>query len=277
MPMVKLDREGSEYATYGSFTVEYRDASHRYWLIDNVTGAREPATSVTSALQVIDKPGLRDWYERISARDAVRATREGEMTDIDPDRDEDGRETQKRLQELGLGAMKARDAGADRGSAVHEALLAYCTLGTIPDLEDFEDGQRGYVEGLCAWLAVARPTPIVTECIVGSALHGFAGRFDLLAEINGETVLCDLKTSKRVGVEYHLQLEGYKLALAECRSEVPDRTAVVTVAEDGSYKETRGEGSIAGFLAALRLNWAVGDLEKIVRAQWKAEREAEGE
>ncbi len=55
------ERDGSEFYEYPNLTVEYRDASHRYWLHHG--DARQAAVSVTSALKVLDKPNLRKWIE----------------------------------------------------------------------------------------------------------------------------------------------------------------------------------------------------------------------
>ena len=63
-------------------TVEYRDASHRYWT--HVGDVRQAVVSVTSALKVLDKPALLKWAEAAGAEGAVRLERDGMLTDVDP-------------------------------------------------------------------------------------------------------------------------------------------------------------------------------------------------
>lgn len=279
MTIVGKPQAGSEYAEYDGFTIEYRDASHRYWIHHD--GQRDAVTSVTSALSVLDKSSLLKWYESmgiigalelergpqpvvIPVRDEPLETREVRVPDLDPE------EVPDVVRLAGMGAEAKRDAGGDRGNAVHEALLAYCSLGTIPTLSDFEPEHRGYVEGLCKWLAFVQPTPVLTECIVGDVQAGFAGRFDLLADIDNETVLCDLKTSKRAFLEHHLQLAGYEIGLATCRQEVVNRSCIVSVREDGTYLETDGLAEGRWFREVLIVSQMMKTLKKKVDAAEKA-------
>src|ERR1700733_10404659 len=76
------ERDGSEIQHYDTFDVEYRDASHRYWLHHD--GERTPAVSVTSALNVLDKPALLSWAESCGVEGALILERRGELKDVDP-------------------------------------------------------------------------------------------------------------------------------------------------------------------------------------------------
>lgn len=250
-------REGSEIVEFDGFSVEYRDASHRYWIIQGEE--RKSAISVTSALKVLDKPSLIGWAEKMGAEGALRLERAGELHGIPVEE----AVNIVRLQKMGADAK--RDAGADRGTAVHEALRIYCQEGHPPKLGDFPEEVRGYVQGLCRWLLVTSPEPILVEQIIGSVEHGFAGRFDLLAKINGETVLVDLKTSGRVYPEHHLQTAAYTLALEECRGERPDTGIIVAVGGDGSFLADRSLADDEDYLSVLACHRTVNRVRSAIR------------
>lgn len=250
------EREGSEYAHYKGFSVEYRDASHKYWI---VTGdARSQVTSVTGGLKVLDKPALISWAERQGIEGALRLERAGELEGVPVE------EAINLVRLHRVGADAKRDAGADRGTAVHQALRTYCEIGTPPKITDFEPQVRGYVQALCRWLLLMEPTPILVERIVGSPTHGFAGRFDLLAEIDGRLILVDLKTSNRVYAEHHLQMAGYELALRECGYET-DGSVVVCVGENGGFVADRGLATADDYLAVLACHQALRSLRRTIK------------
>src|ERR1039458_4786759 len=156
-------KDGSIIQPYADFSIEYRDASHRYWGV--IGEDRLPWVSVTSALGIIDKPALRSWCERMGIEAALDLERSGELQGISTG--DEGRAAQVVIKAAGLGAEAKRDAGAERGTAIHDALEIYCTDGTVPGLGDFPETSRGFVQGLCMWLIDADPQPIITEQIVG--------------------------------------------------------------------------------------------------------------
>ena len=264
MSTTETVREGSEIVDYTGFSVEYRDASHRYWLIQGEE--RTPAVSVTGVLRVLDKPAIVGWAEREGARGALTAERAGLLRAVTP---EDSYKIMETLRANGLGADAVKNAAADRGTAIHEALRLYCQQGTVPNAQEFPEHVRGYVAGLCKWLVTASPEPILTERVIGSPTYGFAGRFDLLATINGERVLADLKTSARIYPEHSLQMAGYELALLECGESV-DRSIVVAVGEDGSFNAADSVASTEQFLAVLACQRALSKVQAAVRRQEKA-------
>ena len=112
-------------------TVEYRDASHRYWV--HYENQRTAAVSVTSALKVLDKPALLSWAEAAGAEGAVRLERAGELRDVDPS------EAIRIVRINGMGMDAKRDAGADRGTAVHRVLEFWARENEVPDLADFPE------------------------------------------------------------------------------------------------------------------------------------------
>lgn len=225
------EREGSEFEVYenAGVAVEYRDASHRYWL--HAAGERTAAVSVTSFLKVLDKPALVAWAERAGAEGALILARAGELDGVHPVNAIDIVRMHK------LGADAKRDAGADRGTAVHDTLELWAREQVVPDLADFPGEVRGYVQGLCSWLLDARPKPSSVERFVGSVTYGYAGRLDMRATVDGRDCIIDLKTNPagRVYDEAHLQARAYAIADVECGSPAPEGIMIVAVGADGSH------------------------------------------
>lgn len=130
-------------------------------------------------------------------------------------------------------AMKLRDQGlnyrtvwkekADRGTRVHCHLESFLKGEDIDQQED----EAGYVDALEQFIVDVDPLVISQEEIVLSNL-GYGGRFDLLAEIDGEVALIDLKTGKEYAVEHTLQLSAYRYA-----------DGLATYDEDGNLTELR--------------------------------------
>ena len=254
MTLIGLERDGSEFQRYPDITVEYRDASHRYWL--HRDGERVPAISVTSALKCIDKPNLLKWAEDRGAEGATILAARGELKDVLP---EDAGEL-VRLHRIGMDAK--RDLSADRGTAVHRVLEFYARERTVPDIGDFPPEWRGYVSGLCGWLVAANPKPTGVERFVGSWLHCYAGRLDMRATIDGRDCIVDLKTNPkgRVYDEAHLQGRAYAIADAECGNRAPEGIVIVAVGEDGSSEQVECEAEAGDWLNVLAMHRSLGRL-----------------
>lgn len=208
---------GVKVTTPSGVQIAFDDEKHRYM----VNGAR--FANVTTILGCVDKsPGLMAW--------AVRETKEGR----------DYRET--------------RDTAATRGTSVHDALEILARDNTPPVLDQFPEEDRGYVQGLAKWWIDHRPSAIHVEQLVASLKHRYAGKLDLVCEIQGVPHLVDLKTSKRVYETHHLQLAGYALAYAECGfAPLPRICAVLRVGEEGEYEFVHSRADAKDWLAVCGL------------------------
>jgi hypothetical protein len=256
------ERDGSEFTYYDGFSVEYRDASHRYWLHEGVE--RRDAVSITNALKVLGKQ-LVPWAQRTGAHGAVILERQGELDGIT-----DPYEIVERLELFKLDVDSKRDEGAERGTLVHKVLSTWASEGIVPDVGDFPLPWRGYVQGLCRWLLEAAPVPLAVETVVASRLYGFAGRFDLFAEIGELAIptLCDLKTNPngRIYAEHHAQAAGYEAAMLECGME-PQGVILVAVGEDGSYEQVACEASPEDFISILDTHRRMARLSSALTAR----------
>lgn len=269
MSVLPVEREGSVFAHYDDFSVEYRDASHRYWICRH-DGSRFPAVSVTSALKVLSKDALLDWAEDCGARGAAQLAAMGELDGV-PLTDVVGL---VRLHNLGKDAK--RDAGADRGTAVHNVLERWALHREVPSLADFTPAVRGFVQGLSRALLTLQPEPTSVEKIIASPTHGYAGRMDLRAKVDGADTVIDLKTNPkgRVYDEAHLQAAAYALADQECGAPEPDAIMIVAVGEEGNFEAVDCDATARDFLAVLACQRAVKRLSAATRARWRATRKA---
>ncbi len=206
---------GDEIVHYDSTGVDGRPQMRRYV----VNGKR--FLNVTTVLGVLAKEALLHWVARETA--AGR----------------DWRET--------------RDDAARRGTQTH-ALIARILAGEKASLADIDPEQRAWGQAAYRWLRDAEPDVYLSETMVCWPLHGYAGRLDLVATIDGRLTLCDFKTTsawaykKSKGKptdkklppydENLLQLDLYAGALIASGYELPDRGLIVRLGPDGSYDET---------------------------------------
>jgi len=183
------------------------------------------------------------------------------------------------LTEHKLTVNHVRDKAGNRGQSVHDAFEAWARTGLKPDPSIYPDEERGYVEGLLAFLSdVPSIEPIAAEVLVASAEHGFAGRYDIRFRTwqphdvvvrrtpkRGATYrrlapglyLGDLKTSKGVYASHARQLEAYEQASVESGYEPTEARGILHVAADGTYEFVR--------------SWATFEDFRVVLAVWQSD------
>jgi hypothetical protein len=164
----------------------YRDAN----------GLRVPG--VTTILKALPKDALVNWAAETTADYAVDHW--DDLGKLNP---------AARLKALYKARYQDRDTGANRGTAVHKLAdkLLHNEKVQVPD------DIAGHVEAYVRFLDEFDVQPILSEAVIFSHQHGYAGTLDLIVDIHGETVLLDIKTN-RSGIfgETVLQLAGYRYA-----------------------------------------------------------------
>lgn len=169
--------------------------SHRYRL----DGAWVPGVT-TLIGKGLPKPAMPYWAARSVA----------EYVADNPDGVE-------QLRHMGRGPMvhalkeipwQKRDDAAARGTDVHH-IGEKLVHGETVDVPEYI---AGHVQGYVDWLDREQPEPILTERPVGSRKWQYAGTFDLIARINGDVWLLDLKTSRAVYGNNAIQLCAYRNA-----------------------------------------------------------------
>lgn len=161
----------------------------------------------------------------------------------------------------------------DRGTSVHRALEVWAEEGLVPDPDLYPDSERGYVAGLKRFIEDLPPVKVMgQETMVGSAEHGYAGRFDLTLCFNFDADLVtrqtptgritrqafqdgfwllDLKTSSGFYPSQFIQLEAYEQASVECGYPATVGRAVVRVDKNGFYEVRKSVATFSDFKAVL--------------------------
>lgn len=176
-------------------TIKFSEKAHRYWLDGR------PIPGVTTLIKGgIPAPALTYWAARTVAE---------WVADHDAEVDQ--------LRSMGRNAMvaalketpwTARDQAGVRGTDVH-ALAEELVQGREVEVPEHLEG---YVNGYVDWLDRFRPEPVLVEKMIAHRKHWYAGRFDLIADINGTRWLLDVKTASGVYGDNALQCDAYRHA-----------------------------------------------------------------
>jgi hypothetical protein len=146
------------------------------------------------------------------------------------------------------GASKAHvrksDKGKDVGSEVHEAIEL--TLSDSNQSVQLSPEAAKPFNAFMDWFVEAEPRVLGTEQIVYSRQYNFSGTFDALLEIDGEVILCDVKTTNAsldapMGVyeKDFLQLGAYSLAYKEMGGSRPKDLMVINANKSGKLSTLR--------------------------------------
>lgn len=181
--------------------------------VDGDTGAKVPG--VTSIVGMLPKGFLQFWAAKMVAECAVDNM--GAVVGLALN-DKSG------AVDYLKGAPRRFTAQAgDTGTAAHsifERMARGEGMGRVhPDL-------RRYAEHFAEFLEEVQPEFLFLEDAVWSDTHNYAGSFDAIAKIGGETVMIDWKTTRSgVHEEVALQLSAYAnadhIVLAETGENVP--------------------------------------------------------
>lgn len=160
----------------------------------------EKIVGVTTALGVLDKPALRDWFARQAAERAVDEWDELALLPVS-----------QRLERIRYGARDTAQAAALRGTEIHDLGHKLAEGGEV----DVPPEHKGPVEAYARWLDQWDVTPWAAETPLASVTHKYGGTADLWATVGGlggEPFLLDLKTGKGVYEETGWQLAAYRYA-----------------------------------------------------------------
>lgn len=156
------------------------------------------------------------------------------------------------LKKNGVDSDDIRDEAGRKGSRVHAMTERYDNGEEVSLLTD--DGEIGM--SLAEWGMFEKyvefrnrfPAQIISvEQNVVSSKLGYAGTLDRIIELNGKTILLDIKTSGAVYPHYWLQLAAYEQLLTDARGYNPiDATAILWLnaktKKDGKGDAIQGKG-----------------------------------
>jgi len=180
----------------------FRTDDHRYYW-----NGEGPLPSVTTVLEILDKPALTTWKAKEAARAMLRMTQHGWPDSVPQDEEE---AVKRALSE----SRKGRDTAANVGSGVHHlADMALRVSESDPNAWQVSDDTQPYLDAFRVFSdRYERSSFVSSEKMVWS-LNGYAGTYDLLMMIGNELWLIDIKTGKGIDYpEYALQLAGYRWA-----------------------------------------------------------------
>jgi hypothetical protein len=173
----------------------YHDAEHYY------TWGGQPVPGVTTALRVLDKPALIPWASKLVAEYFLDAVSSG-RTDYD----------KIFLEAKGAPNKRKEDAGGF-GTNVHK--YAEAVLKKLPLPELVSDQAKKGAEAFHKWFDSHKIEVLASERICFSQEFYYGGTCDLVANIDGEQVVGDFKTSSGIYNEARFQTAAYQQALEE--------------------------------------------------------------
>jgi hypothetical protein len=193
----------------------------RYYTID---GKNFP--SVTSILNVLNKPQLVNWATRIT-RDYIKKElfafrRADSLKNLDID---------TILAKSANEHDRVRDAAADHGIAVHNSIASY--VGNKSSVAHNDP----VIIAFGQWQDASQFVPITSERLVFSREHGYAGKADLIGTLGSRLAVLDIKTGRGVYPEYKLQLAAYAVAWGEMTGHFPEVCVNLHVRRDFTINE----------------------------------------
>tara|TARA_R110000803_G_scaffold36932_6_gene79502 strand:+ start:412 stop:1194 length:783 start_codon:yes stop_codon:yes gene_type:complete len=136
------------------------------------------------------------------------------------------------LKDVGHSADIIMRKAGQEGTQVHEAAEELIDGKEVTWMDPY--GHAKY--SLLVWKMINRfadawqqmdPTIIATEEFTFSDTFKYAGTADIIAEVNGERWLLDIKTSNNLHKSYDLQLAAYAKAWEEMYGQKIDRTGII--------------------------------------------------
>lgn len=230
-----------------------RKADWRCYRLDR----RRFISTTTLIDAAVPKPALFRWHEDRGAEGATIAYQMGELEGVHPE------DSGERVRLLGLGADAAKNRAASRGLDVHTILEDWAREQRIPALADHPVEHRGYVQACARFLIAHRPEPVAVEQITCHQELGYAGRIDLIADIDGRRVVVDYKTSKAIWMEAHIQNVAYQAAERR-QGERIDGGLIVRLGEDGTFEAVECRATDEQWHALVGWYEALRDLKRAI-------------
>lgn len=200
----------------GEVQLVFNDAGHRY----QVDGKEK--VGVTTALSVINKPALLQWAVNEAINYLKNEFKAGQGYD------------ELELNNLLENAKKAhrvrKQTAADFGTLAHKWIEQYIK-GENPE-PPVNKNLRKATEVFIKW--VKDNNVVFTHCEqpVYSRKYDYCGTVDFICEIDGKSFIGDLKTSKGIYSEYHMQLAAYRIALEEEHEKSYAGTLIVRIPKE---------------------------------------------
>ena len=242
-------------------SINFNEKTHRYWFQSSKTdeaGVRKPVKvyvpSVTTILQVIDKPALQPW--------AVRTTVNFLRDNIDSLADVDGMSI---FTEAKNAHKVASSEAADIGTQVHTAIENFLNQKNV-DIASMGEQARSAYSAFLDWSQENNIKIEQTEVRLHNKDEGYAGTCDAIGTVGDDSVLLDWKTGKGIFPEARLQVAAYAVACGAALKKFISRAYIVRFGKNNSGFEVVEVGyeeiseAYQTFLAAKKIyEWQRGN------------------
>lgn len=172
----------------------------------------ERLTGVTTIIGVLDKPALVSW----SANCAVDYIEQNFPSDEHIFKNPFA--ISEVCKEARTAWAKKRDKAGDVGTQCHAwvELYAKAQINNIEYAPQYESEQvEKMVKKFIEWSEQNKVKFLLSEQVLYSEKHFYAGTVDLLIEIDSKKYIADLKTAKDIYQTNFIQMGGYHIALEE--------------------------------------------------------------
>lgn len=171
----------------GKVEVKFFPESHIYM----VEGKRK--TGVTTYIGIKDKSGgLIPWAVDLA---------------VDYLKENVGSLTDNHFEEARKQHRIKKETAASIGDEVHTWVEGYIK-GDKPLMPESREAQIG-VNAFLDWIKENKVKFLSSERVLYSKKHDYVGKMDIEAKVNGELCLIDIKTSKDLRNDYHMQTAAY--------------------------------------------------------------------
>lgn len=212
------------------YVVDYDDKKHKY------TCNGKEIQSVTTVLSMLNKPLLLPWGVKITAaafKSLLMERCSFDTSDANRDLYFDS-EILDEVERLSKKAYRAKSTEAmATGTAVHDAIEQFVHgniyVDQIPE-GPVRNGLQAFMDyGDSVELDIHSQEEVVCWAEDGAEYPLYAGKYDMLARINGVLTMCDFKVAKDVYDEYWTQLMAYVTAVQPSLDEPIKQIAILRI------------------------------------------------
>ena len=159
---------------------------------------------VTTVLNVLDKPALVAWANRLGLQ--------------------------------GIDSTKYRDKMADIGTITHLRILHHLN-GTEPDLSEYSQADIAASDNcMCSfyeWEKSHKLEPVLVETPLTSSVYGFGGTPDFIGKVNGRMEIIDFKTGSGIFGSAFYQVAAYRQLAVEVGPKV-EHARILRIGRDNN-------------------------------------------
>lgn len=204
------DPDVEVFELYGKqVRLEYKDSSHRYKVSDN--GSKpEQVPSVTTILNILNKPAILEWAVRVVCDDVesnLRALIAGNSFSVD--------QIFKVITEARSAHTRLKEEAAEIGVSTHDWLAGYWRAVMAGNQASYlvnmpEEGHvQNCINAALNWFAEHEIKPLYVECPQYSREYKISGRSDFIGIVDGRMAVIDYKSTKSLYPEIALQMAAY--------------------------------------------------------------------